>query len=156
MDRRRGDRSGPLRRAALLAAAVAIGLAAVIGLVRFFDARDEAGVAPSATGGAVPGRAVDGPQLEPAQERLLARGNVIVVHGARRPPAALVALRDRLAGPPDPALTAAGQAVVLERRAGVDGVEAHAWRRVLRTADPADPRLAAFVDYWLGRGDDDG
>lgn len=142
-----------LRRAAGLVAAVAIGLVAVVGLISVFNARDEADVAPRGDGAAAPGQAVAGPQLDPAQEQLLRRGNVIVVYGARRPPAALVALRDRLSGPPDPALTAAGQAVLLQRRAGVDGVEAHAWRRVLRTRDPADPRLAAFAERWLGLGD---
>jgi hypothetical protein len=31
-------------------------------------------------------------------------------------------------------------------------VIALAWRRRLRTADPADPRLRDFVDAWLGQG----
>lgn len=147
-----------LRRAGGLLVAVAIGLVAVVGLVIFFNSRDGADLDQSADAGPVPGQAVSGtaPQLGSEQDRLLRLGDVIVVFGTRRPPPALVVLRDRLSGPPDPALTAAGQAVVLERRAGIEGVEAHAWRRVLRAQDPADPQLEAFASYWLGRGDGDG
>jgi hypothetical protein len=143
-----------LRRAGGLAVAVVIGLIAVVGLIVFFNSRDDPGVDQSVDAGPVPGQTVAAdPQLDAAQDRLLAAGNVIVLYGGARPPAALVALRERLSGPPDPALTEAGQAVVLQRGRGLRGVEAHAWRRVLRAQDPADPRLEAFASYWLGRGE---
>jgi hypothetical protein len=143
-----------LRRAGGLLVAVAIGLVAVVGLIVFFNSRDEAGIDHSGDAGPVPGQAAEGPQLGAARDRLLRIGDVIIVFGgSRRPPAALVALQDKLSGPPDPALTAAGQAVLLEPSREVSGIEAHAWRRELRVQDPADPQLEAFASYWLGRGD---
>lgn len=152
--------AGPskLRRAGGLLVAVVIGLVAVVGLIAFFNSRDEAGVDHSSDeAGSVPGLAVDGPQLGAAQDRLLRIGDVIIVYGgARRAPAALVELQDQLSGPPDPALTAAGQAVLLEHDSAAAGIAAHAWRRVLRTQDPADPQLEAFANYWLGRGSGEG
>jgi hypothetical protein len=143
-----------LRRAGGLLLSLVLGLAAVVGLLLFLNSRDDAGVDRRTDAGPVPAQTLpaSAPQLGAAQDRLLRLGDVIVVYGARRPPAALVALRERLSGPPDPTLTAAGQAVILERRGGVQGVEAHAWRRILRVADPADAQLEAFASYWLGRG----
>jgi hypothetical protein len=142
-----------LRRAAGLLVAVVIGLVAVVGLIVFFNSRDDAGVDQAAETGPVPAQTVTGTQLGARQDELLRLGDVIVVYGgSRRPPAALVALRDRLSGPPDPVLTQAGQAVVLEPRSGAEGIEAHVWRRVLRVQDPADPALETFASYWLGRG----
>lgn len=82
----------------------------------------------------------------------LESGDVVLLYGGTRPPAALSALADKVAGPFDPALAAAGQAVVLGRRVGTRGAVALAWRHMLRVADPRDPALAAFADYWLGRG----
>lgn len=143
-----------LRRAGGLLVAVIIGLVAVVGLIVFFNSRDESQIDHSSDGaGPVPGVVVEGPQLG-TTDRLLGLGDVVILYGgARRAPAALVELQDQLSGPPDPALTATGQAVLLEYDADVNGVEAHAWRRVLRTQDPADPQLEEFASYWLGRGE---
>jgi hypothetical protein len=82
----------------------------------------------------------------------LAAGNVVLAYGAARPPAALRRLQHQTAGAFHADLAAAGQAVILARRPGLSGVIALAWRRMLRTADPADPRLSDFVDAWLGQG----
>jgi len=79
-------------------------------------------------------------------------GDVVLVYGGARPPAALRALADKVAGPFDPALAAAGQAIVLARRPGTKGVIALAWRRELRAASAADPSLEPFAAFWLGRG----
>jgi len=79
-------------------------------------------------------------------------GNVVLLYGARRPPAGLSELADRLAGPFDRRVAAAGQAVILARRGATAGIVAVAWRHLQRVPDARDPRLRAFVEYWLGRG----
>ena len=52
----------------------------------------------------------------------------------------------------DPALAAAGQAVILAQRPGVGGVQALAWRRRLAASGPDDPKLREFAEAWLGQG----
>jgi hypothetical protein len=64
----------------------------------------------------------------------------------------LRSLQDDVSGPFDPALAAAGQMVVLDRRPRTKGVIAVAWRRMLTVPSVNDPRLKAFADAWLGRG----
>ena len=79
-------------------------------------------------------------------------GNVVLAYDAPRPPAALRALREEVAGPYDVELAAAGQAVLVVAHPAADGVTALAWARRLRTGDPADPRLREFTEHWLGQG----
>ncbi len=79
-------------------------------------------------------------------------GDVVLLYGGARPPAPLRAVQRRVAGPFDPSLAKVGQAVVLGRRAGTQGVVALAWRRVLRVGDAGDPALEQFASFWLGRG----
>jgi hypothetical protein len=75
-------------------------------------------------------------------------GNVVLAYDGS--PAALKKIQDEVSGPFDPQLAAAGQAVILDRRPGVKGVIALAWRRELRSDDPA--QLRDFADAWLGQG----
>jgi hypothetical protein len=82
----------------------------------------------------------------------LATGNVVLAYGSARPPAALRRLQRQVAGKFNTFNEGAGQAVILARRPGLSGVIALAWRRVLRVADPADPRLFDFANAWLGQG----
>jgi hypothetical protein len=82
----------------------------------------------------------------------LATGNVVLAYGSARPPAPLRRLQRQIAGKFDTFNEGAGQAVILARRPGLTGVLALAWRRVLRVADPADPRLFDFANAWLGQG----
>jgi hypothetical protein len=82
----------------------------------------------------------------------LAAGNVVVAFAGAQPPAALRRLQRATAGAFTPDLAAAGQAVILDRRPGAGGIVALAWRRRLRTGDPADPALTDFVNAWLGQG----
>jgi hypothetical protein len=82
----------------------------------------------------------------------LHQGNVVLAYGTERAPAPLKTLQHDVAGAFDPALAAAGQAVILDHRPGIQGVIALAWRRELRTADAGDPQLRAFADAWLGQG----
>ena len=75
-------------------------------------------------------------------------GNVVFAYDGSA--AALKQIQDDVSGPFDPELAAAGQAVILDRRPGVKGTIALAWRRELRSDDPA--QLREFADAWLGQG----
>jgi hypothetical protein len=79
-------------------------------------------------------------------------GDVVILYGERTPPAQLVGLASRVAGPFTPVLAAAGQAVILSRSPGLRGFTALAWAHLLRVRRADDPELASFADYWLGRG----
>jgi hypothetical protein len=92
-------------------------------------------------------------QLDPnAIIHALELGNVIVFYGSRKPPPALVKLQDEVSGPFDAEVAAAGQQVILARRAGAGAATGAAWRHLLHVDDPADPRLREFAEAWLGRG----
>jgi Protein of unknown function (DUF3105) len=82
----------------------------------------------------------------------LAAGDVVIMYGGSRPPAALMSLARSVAAPFTPALAAAGQAVILASRPGTGGLIALAWTRMLKVARASDPRLRAFASFWLGRG----
>jgi hypothetical protein len=79
-------------------------------------------------------------------------GDVVIAYEAARPPGALHQLQEDVSGPFDAELAAAGQAVILARRPGAGPATALAWRRELRTGDPASPALRDFAETWLGRG----
>jgi hypothetical protein len=80
-------------------------------------------------------------------------GNVVIAYPGAQPPEALRTLqRDVMDGGFSPDLAAAGQAVILDHRPGAGEIIALAWRRELRTDDPADPQLREFADAWLGQG----
>jgi hypothetical protein len=79
-------------------------------------------------------------------------GNVVLFYDSPRPPPELVAVQEEVSGPFDAEIAAAGQAVILARRPGSGPATAAAWRRLLRTQDPADPALREFAEAWLGRG----
>lgn len=162
---------------ALGVVALLVGLFAVNALV---SSRDDAGVnRPGGPGAVEPDRGAahrpaadrrepDPPTSGPHSPALVTRdaralgddailqalelGDVVLAYPARRPPAALLAVQQEVAGPFDPELAAAGQAVVLARAPGASGVQALAWRRRLRVSDPADPGVRTFAEYWLGRG----
>ena len=82
----------------------------------------------------------------------LEMGDVVLMYGSGRPPPGLVALARKQAGRFTPALAAAGQAVVLAKRPGTNGVIALAWTRLLHVPSAADPALRQFVNQYLGRG----
>jgi Protein of unknown function (DUF3105) len=79
-------------------------------------------------------------------------GDVVLLYGAHRPPPGLTALVRREAAPFNPALAAAGQAVVLGQRPRTAGVIALAWTRRLQVRSPNDPALLGFVQSYLGQG----
>jgi Protein of unknown function (DUF3105) len=82
----------------------------------------------------------------------LALGNVVIAYDGD-PPAAV---QEEVSGPFDPELAAAGQAVILAKRPGLEGVQALAWRRRLIANGPEDPKLQEFAEAWLGQGAPDG
>lgn len=83
----------------------------------------------------------------------LEAGNVVFLYGSPTPPSDLPAVAQSVAaGPFTPDLAAAGQAVVLARRAGTRGILALAWRHRMVASSASDPALAQFADAWLGRG----
>ena len=79
-------------------------------------------------------------------------GNVVLYFGARTAPVELRRFARAVAGPFDRALAASGQAVILARRPGTDGVIAAAWRRSLEVGNAGDPALREFAEHWLGQG----
>ena len=160
-----------MKRAALAIVAAAV---ALLGLVLLLGALDDAEVAPAQGPGELRpdrGSAHDGPARAAGDEpptsgthrpelvtrdrrpltddqiiHALELGNVVIVTERVNPE--LVAVQRDVAGPFDAEVAAAGQAVILARRAGP--TMALAWRRLLRSEDPAE--LQAFAEAWLGRG----
>jgi hypothetical protein len=125
--------------------AVVIGLAAVVGLVVFFNARDDSGLEhpPEAN---LPGRAYTGaPVLSPALESAVKRGNVVVLYRDSQPPPGTQAL----VPPGGRALEQAGQAVILEREPTLTSPLAAVAATRIQHAD-RPPALQPFIDYWLG------
>ena len=132
-----------MRRAGLLALAVLVALAGVVGLVAFLQSRDDSTVDDTNAPG------VADPSLT---GRTLAQGNVILTYRQSGQREQLRALAEEIAGPPDQALVHAGQAVLVQARpSGGGGVVAQAFERRLETASPDDPQLQDFIEYWLGR-----
>jgi Protein of unknown function (DUF3105) len=83
----------------------------------------------------------------------LALGDVVVMYPTSKPPPGLRRLEQSVvAAPFTPALAAQGEALILARRPGIQGVVGLAWTHMLQVASAADPRLRQFAEYWLGRG----
>jgi hypothetical protein len=158
-----------LRRAALVAVGVVLAIAGIAALSLIVSSRDDSEVtgAPQGPGEAQP-EGTDPPASGPHRKVLVTRdrapisddqlvtalelGNVVILYAGSHPAPALVRLQEDVAGPFDAELAAAGQAVILARRAGSGPATALAWQRILRADDPADPGLREFAEFWLGRG----
>ena len=131
-------------RKALLALLVAVAaLGGIALLVAVLAARDDATVSESTGPGA------DRPQNA---RPVVRAGNVVLLYSDERLTRRLRELATDVGGPADDALVAAGQAVVVQRQAGlrVPVVAVSASHR-LDSPSPDDPALRAFVEYWLGR-----
>jgi Protein of unknown function (DUF3105) len=158
-----------LRRAALVVVGILLAVAGIAAVALVVGSRDDSKVAGTAQG---PGEAqpegADPPASGPHEDALVTRdrgpitddqlvqaverGNVVILYEGARPAPALVQLQKDVAGPFDAELAAAGQAVILARRAGAGPATALAYKRILKTGDPSDPALRAFTEFWLGRG----
>ncbi len=79
-------------------------------------------------------------------------GDVVLFYGGDRPPAGLPTLAGSIAAPFTPALAAAGQAVILARRPGTNGILGAAWTRLVHVRTAADPALRSFMLLTLGQG----
>jgi hypothetical protein len=79
-------------------------------------------------------------------------GDVVLMYGSHRPPAALTELAAGIGPRFTPALAASGDAVVLAYRPGTAGVIGLAWAHMLRAGSASGPALRSFAQFWLGRG----
>lgn len=126
--------------------AVAIAVVGVIGLIAFFNSRDD-----STTGDARPATEPGRTSTAGGGDALLEGGNVVLRFSDGSFAPRLRALAGDLGAPDTPALRAAGQAVVLRRDPKAAGVVADAYRHTLTVREPGDPQLQAFIERWLGR-----
>jgi hypothetical protein len=158
-----------LRRALLVVAAVVLAIAGIAVVALVVSSRDDSQVSGAVQGpGDVQPEGADPPAGGSHADALVTRdraeitddqlvqavelGNVVILYDGARPAPALVKLQRDVAGPFDAELAAAGQAVILARRAGAGPATALAYKRILRADDPADPALQDFAEFWLGRG----
>lgn len=120
----------------------------VAGAAAFFISRDDATVPRSAQSGPGEARPADGALAQPA----VRPGNVVLLHSDERLTLELRRLAERIAGPPDPALAEAGQAVLVQRRPNLGvAITAVTATRMLEAGGADDPALEEFVEFWLGR-----
>lgn len=128
-----------MSRAAGRVLALVVAVAAVVGLIAMFQSRDESTLDEPASAQAPGERRTS--KLEPALERELRRGNVVILH---RGPKAPEEYADD-----DPSLRDAGQAVIARRDPDLGSpFVAHSAERQQEAASEAG--LREFVDYWLG------
>ena len=126
-------------------ATVVLTVLLVAGAAAFFVSRDDA---------TVPGATQAGPgEPRPAGAQPAVRaGNVVLLHSDERLTRELRELAERMAGRPDEALTAAGQAVLVRQQPNLAvPVTAVTATRMQEANGPDDPALEAFIEYWLGR-----
>jgi hypothetical protein len=157
-----------LRRALLAVLGVAVAVGVVLVVVFVLSSRDESDLSSAPAGpGEVQPEGADPPASGKHGDALVTRdrrplsddqlvnalalGDVVILYEGSRPAPALVKLQRDVAGPFDAELAAAGQAVILAPRKGAGPATALAWKRILR-ADPGDPALQDFAEFWLGRG----
>ncbi len=80
----------------------------------------------------------------------LSLGDIVFLYSSARPPRGLAAVADDVAPHFTPGLAAAGQTVILARRAGLSQITALAWTRKLSSDEAGS--LRAFANRWIGRG----
>lgn len=135
-----------MRSALEWAAAFVVALAAVVGLIAFFNARDQSRLSDNASAAGAPGKPYRGePVLSPADQDAVRRGNVLILYRDANPPAGTTALVP--AG--GKALVQAGQSVVLDREPTLKTAVTAVSARRIQAAD-SPQQLRPFVDYWLG------
>jgi hypothetical protein len=137
-----------MRSALGWAAAVVIGLAALVALIAIINSRDTGGVDQQQASSAGPGSPYRGqPRLSPALKDAVKRGNVVVVYRDAKPPAGT----QQLVPPGGHALAQAGQSVVLTRDPTLNApLAAISTSKVERAETPQ--QLQQFINYWLGGG----
>ena len=134
-----------MRRLGLVAIAIVVALAGTVGLIAFFQSRDEPEL--SSGGGNTPGA-----QAPQETGERLRQGNIVLTYREAADAAALRRFAEDVAGPPDQELVEAGQAVIVERaKAQGERIVAHAYKRRLAAQSAEDPALREFVEAWLGQ-----
>ncbi len=137
------DGSSAVRRVAVGLAVLVVVAAGAFAVIAVLNARDDATV-DDAAGPGVARVAGARPVVAP--------GNVVLLYSDERLTAELRDLALQTSGPATPALIRAGQAVVVTRQPGlripVVGLTTDRRQDAQR---PSDPRLRAFIEYWLGR-----
>ncbi len=129
---------------------LAIGLGVIVlagvgvgGALAFFSARDDATVARERGPGEDRPRNAR-PRVKP--------GNVLLLYGRAALARPVRSMAWEISGPPDSALAAAGQAVLVRSARGGDiEILALSATRRLEADSADDPDLRAFVEFWLGR-----
>lgn len=132
-----------MRRLAVAAGVVIVAAAGAIAVMLVLNARDEPDVHP-----------VAGPGVErvAGARPVVGPGNIVLLFSDERETAALRKFALDAGGPATPAVAAAGQAVIARHQIGLRvPVVAITSHRRLNANGPGDPRLRAFVEYWLGR-----
>jgi hypothetical protein len=114
--------------------AVAIAVAGVIGLIAFFNARDDS---------------TAGDQTKTERAAATGDGNVVVTFRDPADGRRLRALAEELGAPDTPELRAAGLAVVVEKG---DAITATAGDETVTVGSVGDPALQDFIERWLGQG----
>lgn len=133
------------RKALVVFGTIVVTVLLVAGAAAFFVSRDDATV--PRLGQSAPGKA-----RPPGAEPAVRPGNVVLLYSDERLTRDLRRLAERTAGPPDPLLAEAGQAVLVQRRPNLDvAVTAVTATRMLEAGGPDDPALKGFIEYWLGR-----
>ena len=135
-----------MRRVASWIATFVVALAAVVGLITFFNSRDQSSLSHQTDTSGAPGAPYRGePVLSPADHDAVKRGNVLVLYRDASPPAGTFALIP----PGGSALQQAGQSVVLDREPTLKtALAAVALERIEPANAPQE--LRPFIDYWLG------
>jgi hypothetical protein len=132
-----------MRRAAVALGVIVLAAAGAVAVMALLNARDEPTVHRSAGPGVT--------RVEGARPAV-APGNVVLLYSDERETAALRELALDTGGPATPAVRAAGQAVLVVRQPGLRvPVVGLTTERRIDASGPDDPRLRAFVEYWLGR-----
>jgi len=125
----------------VLGAAV-LAAAGIIGAAAYLHSRDDATV----TAGQDAGR-----PRPPGARPAVRPGNVLLLYAEPRQAPQLRALRREL-GSSDPALAAAGQALLVRRDAGLRvPIVALSARHRQDARAASEPAVRGFVEYWLGR-----
>ena len=131
------------RKAVLALGVVVVAALGIFGVAALLASRDDSTVTRNGGPGAV----------RPAGARpVVAPGNVVLLYSDERLTSDLRALAADIGGPPDKALVAAGQAVIVQHRVNqrVPVIAVTATHR-LDAAAPGAPALRDFIEYWLGR-----
>jgi hypothetical protein len=140
-----------VRRAGLGALAVLVALVGTVGLIAFFQSRDDSQI--DGGSGDDAGRPTYGVASPSETGAVLERGNVVLTYREAADRAGLVALAHDVAGTYSRELADAGQAVLVEQKDGQgERIVAHAYKRRLAAQSPQDPALRQFVEGWLGEG----